>query len=175
MARTPSIGSDVLVRLALLPGMEPEDEPKSAEDVMRLKMALNDPAMLQEMLEKGDPALMRNRAEQNDQVKTLNVDQLTARIYLYPRVRPAKVSFVDRTDGKGGDFVNLDVFTPGSPVLQSAIGKIPQYAQQHFRLERVRFMTREPEDGHDQNVAFWAPEEDDEAPLRKSEVKKSRD
>lgn len=168
MARTVAPGERVLVRLALLPGMKAKDEP-SPEEIMRLKLGLRDPAMMQKMLDDA-------RVEQDN--KSLNVDQLTAQLWLYPRIRPATIAYVDRTEGKSTGWVNLDVFTPGSPVLQGAIGKIPQYAQEHFRLERVPFYTREPgkddpEDGsHQMHVAFWEPEEDEETPLRKSEVQR---
>ncbi len=162
MARTAAVGEKVLVRLALLPGMKEEDEPEP-EEIMKMKLGLRDPAMLQQMLE---------GARESQENPDLTADALTEQIALYPRIRPATIAYVDRTEGPTG-FVNLDVFTPGSYELQPAIGKIPKYATQHFRLDHVQFMTREPEEGgHEQHIAFWPPEAEEDAPTRLERKKK---
>lgn len=156
MARTVGVGERVLVRLALLPGMSPEDEP-SPEEIMQMKLGLHDPAMQQKMLE--------DAREQRDN-PDLTTDQLTEQMHLYPRIRPAEIAYVDRGENGPTGFVNLDVFTPGSTVLQPAVGRIPKWATQHFRLDNVQFFVKEPEEGHDKHVAFWAPETEEEAPTR---------
>jgi hypothetical protein len=156
-----------MVRLARLPGMPPEEDP-SPEEIFEKRQALNDPGMMQKALDD-----MRDQRENPD----LTADQLTEELWLYPRYRPATVAYVDRTEGKGGQYVNLDVFTPGSPVLQMAVGRIPKYAMQHFRLDRVQMFVKEPgaddpEDGsHTQHVAFWPPETEEEAPAKKESKK----
>lgn len=161
MARTVSAGDKVLVRLALLPGMKVEDEP-TPEKIMQMKLGLTDAAMMGKML--------NDLREQRDN-PDLTANQLHEELYLYPRIRPATVSYVDRTEGRMGT-ISLDVQTPGSTHLQGAVGRIPKYAQQNFRLENVQFYTKEPgkddpEDGsHFQHVAFWAPEPEEEAPAR---------
>jgi hypothetical protein len=143
--------------------MKPEDADKTPEDVMKMRFALNDPGMMQKALDE-----QRDARDNPD----LNVDQLTAELWLYPRVRPATIAYVDLTEGRPSNFVNLDVFTPGSSVIQGAVGKIPKWAQEHFRLDRVQFFTKEPgaddpEDGSQfQHVAFWPPESEEDAPTR---------
>lgn len=170
MARTVAPGEKVMVRLALMPGMDPQEfMDLTPEDVLQKKMALQEPGMMQKALDE-----VREQRDNPD----FNVDQLTAELWLFPRVRPATVAYVDRTEGRPSQYVNLDVFTPGSPVLQGAVGKIPKWAQQHFRLDRVQFFVKEPgkddpEDGsHFQNVAFWAPESEEEAPEKLQPRKK---
>jgi len=162
MSRTVAVGEKVLVRLALLPGMSEEDGDKSRQEVMELRYALNDPGMMQQALDK---------AREDQENPDLTADQLTEQIHLFPRVRPATIAYVDRTEGNIS-WVNLDVYTPGSTVLQGAIGQIPKYAQRHFRLDKVQMMTKEPEDGQYQHVAFWRPETEEEAPLRKEAPKR---
>jgi len=162
MSRTVAVGEKVLVRLALLPGMSEEDGDKSPQEVMELRYALNDPGMMQQALDK---------AREDQENPDLTADQLTEQIHLFPRVRPATIAYVDRTEGNIS-WVNLDVYTPGSTVLQGAIGQIPKYAQRHFRLDKVQMMTKEPEDGQYQHVAFWRPETEEEAPLRKEAPKR---
>jgi len=162
MSRTVAVGEKVLVRLALLPGMSEEDGDKSPQEVMELHYALNDPGMMQQALDK---------AREDQENPDLTADQLTEQIHLFPRVRPATIAYVDRTEGNIS-WVNLDVYTPGSTVLQGAIGQIPKYAQRHFRLDKVQMMTKEPEDGQYQHVAFWRPETEEEAPLRKEAPKR---
>lgn len=160
--RTVAVGEKVLVRLALLSHMKADEADKSPEEIFRMRMALNDPGMLEKSLSEA-----RDARENPD----ITADQLTEELYLYPRTRPATISYVDRTE-KGMNFVNLDVFTPGSSVTQGAVGKIPKYAQQHFRLDHVQVFIKEPgasdpEDGSQyQHVAFWPPETEDEAPAR---------
>lgn len=156
MARTTAVGAKVLVRLALLKGMSEEDADKSPEEVMQMRYALNDPGMMQKALDDA-----RDQQDNPD----LTADQLTEQLFLYPRVRPATVAYVEVTEGKV-QWVNLDVYTPGSTVLQGAIGQIPKFAQRHFRLDKVQMMTKEPEDGQFQHVAFWPPETEEEAPAR---------
>jgi hypothetical protein len=144
--------------------MSEEDGNKSPEEVMQMRFALNDPGMMQKALDDA-----RDQQENPD----LTADQLTEQIHLFPRVRPARVAYVEVTEGKV-QWVNLDVFTPGSTVLQGAIGQIPKFAQRHFRLDKVQVMTKEPEDGQYQHVAFWPPETEEEAPLRKDPPKSKK-
>lgn len=160
MARSVAPGDKVLVRLALLSGMDPDFNP-SAEEVLRMKLSLNDAMMMNKMV-------ADQRKQRDDPY--LTSDKLAQELYLFPRVREATVAYVDRLEGKPTGFVNLDVFTPGSPIVQGQVGKIPKFAQQHFRLDRVQFFPREPDGGHDQDVCFWAPEEDELSPVRMSEV-----
>lgn len=162
MARSVAPGDQVIVRLALLPGMDRKFNP-DANEILRMKLSLQDPAAMQQLL--------REQRQERDDAK-LNADRIAQELYLFPRQRTATVAYVDRLEGKSTGFVNLDVFTPGSPIMQGAVGKIPNYAQQHFRLDRVQFFVREPDGGHDQHVCFWAPEEDEESPVRVSEVEK---
>ncbi len=165
MARTVGVGAKVLVRLALLKGMDPErDAEKSPEEVMQMRFALNDPGMMQQALDK---------AREDQENPDLTTDQLTEQLHLYPRVRPATIAYVEVTEGKPL-WVNLDVYTPGSTVLQAAIGQIPKYAQRHFRLDKVQMMTKEPEDGQFEHVAFWPAETEEEAPLRKDPPKSKK-
>ena len=160
MARTVAVGERVLVRLALIKGMPAEDP--SPEEIMRLKLGIHDPAMQQKMLD---------QARKDQDNPELTTDQLTEQMHLYPRVRPATIAYVDRTEG-ATSFVNLDVYTPGSTVIQGAVGSIPKWAQRHFRLDRVQMFVKEPgkddpEDGSQyQHVAFWPPETEEEAPAR---------
>jgi len=178
MSRTVAVGEKVLVRLALLPGMSEEDGDKSRQEVMELRYALNDPGMMQQALDKAredqeNPDLTADQLTEQIHLfpRVDLLGQLIEQIHLFPRVRPATIAYVDRTEGNIS-WVNLDVYTPGSTVLQGAIGQIPKYAQRHFRLDKVQMMTKEPEDGQYQHVAFWRPETEEEAPLRKEAPKR---
>lgn len=162
------VGDVVMVRLARLPGM-PEEDPTNDEMAQIRAAHEGDTAARDEILKarkKTDPA-MREAAS----------IQLDEEFWLYPRRRQATVNYVDRTGGgtetrpsgapgplkpTSTHSINVDVRTPGSTVLQPAVGHYPKWAQQTFRLTSVQFYDEEPEDAQDQHVAYPVPEPEDE-------------
>lgn len=144
-------GDIIMVRLALLPGM-PETDP-TPEELFKARATLADPSMRQTVLD---------AARENQKNAGLTAAQLEAQFSLYPRMREATVTFVDRTTGLPGQTesavhsINVEVRNP--VVAQAYQGVAPLWAQPTFRLTSVPWHDEEPEDHQDQHVAFPVPE-----------------
>jgi len=158
-----SVGDVVQVRLALLPGMSAENDP-DAKEMTRANFARTDPGTMNEML------VEARKAQKNE---GLTLASLSEQLWLHPRRREARVTYADRSSSGvkplpsgapgaassssvGG--LNLEVRTPGSTVMQPAIGHYPLWAQETFRLENVQWFDEEPEDAQDRHVAYPVPE-----------------
>jgi hypothetical protein len=169
---SPSVGSKVMVRLALMAGM-PEEDP-SDSDMEEMRKARTDPVAMKELVDKKRKELGKKDSPSPSQ---MTVRTLQDQFFLYPRRRPARVDYVDLTaagptaprdameasddlpGASGVNFINVMVFTLGSTVQQPAVGHYPKWAQERFRLEQVQWFDEEPEDNQDIHVAFPVPDE----------------
>jgi len=149
-----AVGSIVEVRLALLPGMSEKDP--TDEQLTQLRQARGDPALQAKLF--GD-------WRQEPDSTTLTNSQLADRLFLYPRRREARITYVDVNAGQI-NAVNLEVKTVGSTVLQQAVGHYPNWALETFRLENVAIFEQEPDGAHDIHVAYPTPIADADAPPR---------
>ena len=170
-----AVGDVVMVRLALLPGMSP-DEPTDSE-LEQLRLVRDGDAKATDTLLKARRLSTKNPA--------LTSESLSEEFWLHPRTRKASVTYVDRSGG-GMDVkpsgapgplkptvtgsINLDVRTVGSTVMQPAIGHYPKWAQELFRLTNVPFYDEEPDDHQEMDVAFPVPDDED-SPESKKKVK----
>lgn len=163
---TVGVGDVITVRLALLEGMT--DKNPDPQELSQMRLARTDPTVMDDLLKQA------RKEQKNDALTTA---ALSEQLWLYPRYRQARVLYVDRMgggvsvlpSGAPGEMkpssigsINLEVKTPGSTVMQPAVGHYPKWAQETFRLEGVAFYAEEPDDesAQSQHVAFPTPEQE---------------